>query len=349
LPAFFPNSAEVTLLTSGVGVLVLLLYFPGGLVQILYAARDAALAAIAKRRPAAAEVATAPVRTPAALPARPRIDEANTTALRADRVSVQFGVRQVLQDVSIEVKRDEVVGLIGANGAGKSTLMNAIGGYVPSRGEVELFGRRVDGAAAHRRAALGLGRTFQDAALYGDLTVRETVQVAVETRAHARFVSVVLSLPRARRAERSKQAHAEEILHFLGLGAFGDRFVSELSTGMRRIVEFACLLASDAKLLCLDEPTAGVAQREAEAFGPLLLQVRKELGASMLVIEHDMPLVMSISDRIYCLEAGSVISEGSPEQVRADPLVIASYLGTDAAAIERSGRRSSSTAEVITS
>ena len=115
-----------------------------------------------------------------------------------------------------------------------------------------------------------------------------------------------------------------------------ERFVSELSTGMRRIVELACLLATDAKMLCLDEPTAGIAQREAEAFGPLLLRVRQELDASMLVIEHDMPLVMSISDRIYCLEAGRVIASGPPGQVRQDPLVVASYLGTDAHAIERS-------------
>ena len=269
--------------------------------------------------------------------------------LRTEGLTVRFGVRTVLDDASIEVRRSEVVGLIGANGAGKTTLMNAISGYVRSRGDVELFGHPVGGMRPHQRAALGLGRTFQDAALYGDLTVRETVQIAVETRARAHLLPVVLALPALRRAERAKQAHADEVLDFLGLGAYGDRFVSELSTGVRRIVEFACLLASDAKMLCLDEPTAGVAQREAEAFGPLLLQVRRELDASMLVIEHDMPLVMSISDRVYCLEAGSVISSGPPAQVRNDPLVIASYLGTDDAAIERSGRRSATAPQMTTS
>jgi ABC-type branched-subunit amino acid transport system ATPase component/ABC-type branched-subunit amino acid transport system permease subunit len=341
LPAFFPNSAQVTLLTSGVGMLVLLLYFPGGLVQILYSLRDLVLSAIADRR-GDAGVAPAPARPalPNALPARPAVDAAIGTVLGTHEVSVRFGLRMVLVDVSIDVGSGEVVGLIGANGAGKSTLMNAIGGYVPSHGRVELLGEDVSGAPAHRRAALGLGRTFQDAALYGDLTVRETVAVAVETRARAHLVPVVLGLPRASRAERAKQAHADEILDFLGLGAYAERFVSELSTGMRRIVEIACLLASDAQVLCLDEPTAGVAQREAEAFGPLLLEVRKELDASMLVIEHDMPLVMSISDRIFCLEAGQVISSGRPEHVRNDPLVIASYLGTDVEAIERSGARS---------
>ena len=177
--------------------------------------------------------------------------------------------------------------------------------------------------APHRRAALGLGRTFQDAALFADLTVRETVQVAVEARARARLRHRWRSgCPAPGAIERAKQAHADEILDFLGLGAYAERFISELSTGMRRIVELACLLATDARVLCLDEPTAGIAQREAEAFGPLLLQIRAELGASMLVIEHDMPLVMSISDRIYCLEAGTGDQpRDAPSEVRNDPLV----------------------------
>jgi ABC-type branched-subunit amino acid transport system ATPase component len=341
LPAFFENSVQVTLLTSGIGVLVLLLYFPGGLVQILYNARDAVLAFVARRRPVPAAPSMKPARVPSTLPSRPPPPADITTVLRTKDVTVRFGVRVVLQSVSIEVHRDEVVGLIGANGAGKSTLMNAIGGYVACAGEVELFGQPIHRTPAYRRATLGLGRTFQDAALYGDLTVRETVQVAVETRARSHLVPVVLGLPAARRAERAKRAHADEVLDFLGLGPFGERFVSELSTGMRRILEFACLLASDAKVLCLDEPTAGVAQREAEAFAPLLLQVREELGASMLVIEHDMPLVMSISDRIYCLEAGRLISTGTPDAVRNDPLVVASYLGTDIVAAERGEERPS--------
>jgi ABC-type branched-subunit amino acid transport system ATPase component len=343
LPTFFPDSEEVRVLTSGAGLLILLLYFPGGLVQILYNLRDTVIAALARRaaaRPPEAPTRSKPVRR--ALPPPAPADAQIATLLRTSGVSVAFGSREVLQDVSIEVYRDEVVGLIGANGAGKTTLMNAIGGYLPSGGDVLLLERSVRGAPPFKRASLGLGRTFQDAALYGDLTVRETVQVAVETRARARWLPVVLSLPPARRVERAKQAHADEILDYLGLGPYAESFISELSTGTRRIVEFACLLASDAKVLCLDEPTAGVAQREAEAFGPLLLQVRQELNAAMLIIEHDMPLVMSVSDRIYCLEAGRVICSGAPEHVRNDPLVIASYLGTDVAAIERSDPRASS-------
>ena len=342
LPAFFPDNTSIGLLTSGAGLLILLLYFPGGLVQLLYGLRDVVFGALARRLPE-----PDPDPEPAALVkvtgarhelfTREALGDSGADALQVEGVTVRFGARTVVDRVALVVGRGEVVGLIGANGAGKSTLMNAIGGFVPSRGTIEVLGHDVQGRAPHRRAALGLGRTFQDAALFADLTVRETVETALEARARAGFLSIALGLPRARRVERAKRSHAEEILDFLGLGAYGERFVSELSTGMRRIVELACLLASDARVLCLDEPTAGIAQREAEAFGPLLLRIREELDASMLVIEHDMPLVMSISDRIYCLEAGRVISSGPPDEVRRDPLVVASYLGTDERAIARSG------------
>lgn len=338
LPALFPGSPEVGLLTSGAGLLVLLLYFPGGLVQVLYNARDAVFDVLARRLPPPAPRERRALPTAgAALRERGAVPDGPGTVLRLDGLTVRFGARTVVDRVALEVRRGEVVGLIGANGAGKSTLMNAVGGFVPSTGIVEVLGHDVQGRAPHRRAALGLGRTFQDAALFVDLTVRETVQTAIEARARARLALVALDLPPARRVERAKRVLADDILAFLGLGDCAERFVSELSMGMRRIVELACLLAAEARVLCLDEPTAGIAQRETEAFGPLLLRVREELGASMLVIEHDMPLVMSISDRIYCLEAGSVISSGRPQEVRQDPLVVAAYLGTDERAIARSG------------
>ena len=335
-PAFFPGNPEIALLTSGVGILVLLLYLPGGLVQILYAVRDLVLAWVAVRRP---EPIDAPKLLPSKaidLPARPD-PPAGPAALVVTDARVRFGARVVVDGVDLHVDRGEVVGLIGANGAGKSTLMNAIGGFVPSDGRIEVLGTDVTGKAAHRRAAAGLGRSFQGAELFGDLTVRETVATALETRGHAGLLSVGLGLPKARRLDRAVRAQADEILAFLGLGPFGERFISELSTGTRRIVELGCLMAAEARLLCLDEPTAGIAQRESEAFGPLLLGLREELSASLLVIEHDMPLVMAISDRIYCLEAGVIIAEGPPDSVRNDPRVIASYLGTDEQAIARSG------------
>jgi ABC-type branched-subunit amino acid transport system ATPase component/ABC-type branched-subunit amino acid transport system permease subunit len=332
LPAFFPGNDLVPLFSSGIGLLVLLLYFPGGLVQLGYSARDALFAR------AAARSGEAPVRPRATTWAKPArtADADQGPALGATDVVVAFGGVRAVDHTSITVERGEVVGLIGTNGAGKSTLLNAIGGFVPSTGTVEVLGHDVSRLAPHRRAASGLGRTFQAAALFSEMTVRQTVMVALEARHRSGLLGSALALPAAGRHERTKRVEADEILDFLGLGRYADALISELSTGTRRIVELAGLLAVDARVLCLDEPTAGVAQRETEAFGPLLLAMRKELDASVLVIEHDMPLIMSLSDRVYCLELGRVIAQGPPDQVRADPAVIASYLGTDERAITRS-------------
>jgi ABC-type branched-subunit amino acid transport system ATPase component/ABC-type branched-subunit amino acid transport system permease subunit len=335
LPAFWPSSDLVPLLTSGLGLLILLMYFPGGLVQIGYFARDALFAWLDRRLPEAPAVPkpTAVPRAPAELRRAPSSGDVLVT----HGVTVTFGGRVAVDDVGIHIGTREVVGLIGTNGAGKTTLMNAIGGFVASRGRVELLGDDVTRLAPNRRARRGLGRTFQAARLFGDLTVRETLQIALEGRHRTGFTSTALFLPRGFRADRRQRADAEEIIAFLGLGRYAERFCAELSTGTRRIVELGALLALDARILCLDEPTAGIAQRETEAFGPLLLRIREELDASLLVIEHDMPLIMSISDRVYCLEAGRVIAEGNPTEVREDPAVIASYLGTDLRAIQRSG------------
>ncbi|MCY3963181.1 MAG: ATP-binding cassette domain-containing protein, partial [bacterium] len=172
-------------------------------------------------------------------------------------------------------------------------------------------------------------------------SVRETIQVALEARGRSQVIPTLLGLPSARRQERTRQTEGNELISFFGLGRYANSFISELSTGTRRIVELSCLIALEARVLCLDEPTAGVAQRETEAFAPLVLRIREELGASLLVIEHDMPFIMGISDRVYCLEAGAIIAEGTPDEVRNDPLVIASYLGTDERAIARSGTAAS--------
>jgi ABC-type multidrug transport system ATPase subunit len=160
--------------------------------------------------------------------------------------------------------------------------------------------------------------------------------VALEARETSLLVPSMLSLPPSPQREKRKHKQANEIIGYLGLSRYADALLGELSTGTRRIVELGALLALDSELLLLDEPTAGVAQKETEAFGPLIESIRKELGASILVIEHDMPMVMSISDRIYCLEAGCVIAEGDPTSIRNNPAVIASYLGTDERAIARS-------------
>ncbi len=199
-----------------------------------------------------------------------------------------------------------------------------------------MFGERVDSMAGYQRARLGVGRAFQNAKMFGALTARETVMVALEARSRSILIPSMLYLPPAPMQERRKRKEADEIIGYLGLGRYADTLMAELSTGTRRIVELASLIALDSKLLLLDEPTAGVAQKETEAFGPLIRSIQKDIGSSILIIEHDMPMVMSISDRIYCLEAGAVIAEGSPVEVRNNPMVIASYLGTDERAINRS-------------
>lgn len=335
LPAFFPHSQLVPLLTSSVGLLILLLYFPGGLTQIGYTTRDALLRWLESRLDAP------PSKQRHSLPqlarTRTRSEREGQPVLEARSVTVRFGGIRAVDDASITVHRGEIVGLIGTNGAGKSTLMNAIGGFTHSTGRVELLGRDVSSMRPARRASLGLGRTFQAASLFPELTVRETVEVALEARGRSGLLSTAFFLPTSVARERRHRQEAAELIDFLGLGRYADSFISDLSTGTRRIVELAGLLALEAEVLCLDEPTAGVAQRETEAFGPLIVGIRQELDASLLVIEHDMPLVMGISDRVYCLEAGRVIAEGPPDVVRADPAVVASYLGTDERAIARSG------------
>jgi ABC-type branched-subunit amino acid transport system ATPase component/ABC-type branched-subunit amino acid transport system permease subunit len=336
LPAFFPDNDLVPLFTSSLGLLILLLYFPGGLVQIGHAIRSALLD-IAERRagPAPGKKRTEP-------PTYLHVADGYAStgpALTTTDVTVRFGGNVAVDHASVSVGAHEIVGLIGTNGAGKSTLMNAIGGYVPATGSIELLGRDVRRLSSARRARLGLGRTFQAATLFPELTVRETVEVALESRHPSGLFTTIGLVPVAAKRERAARAEAAELIDFLGLGRYADRYIADLSTGTRRIVELAGLLALQAKVLCLDEPTAGVAQRETEAFGPLILEIRRELSASILVIEHDMPLIMSISDRVYCLEAGAVIAQGTPSVVRNDPRVIASYLGTDERAIARSGQR----------
>jgi ABC-type branched-subunit amino acid transport system ATPase component/ABC-type branched-subunit amino acid transport system permease subunit len=341
LPAFFPDNALVPLLTSSVGLLVILLYFPGGFTQIGSAIRNALIAVAEKRigppppkrSTGTPEVLASPRSSDDLEGAKPSIP------LRARAVSVRFGGNRAVDGATIEVRSREVVALIGANGSGKSTLLNAIGGFVPSTGLIELFGRDVSDDDVVHRASDGLGRTFQGAILFPELTVRETVELSLEARHRTHLLSVALCLPSGLRRERTVRSEASDLIDFLGLGRYADRYVVELSTGTRRILELADLLALGARMLCLDEPTAGVAQREAEAFGPLILDLRRELDASMLVIEHDMPLLMAISNRVYCLEAGRVIAEGTPEEVRKNPAVISSYLGTDQRRLRSQGEK----------
>ena len=328
VPAIWPDEPMVAFLVSGVGILAILLFAPGGFAGILRTLESRLL------RPSSRGCV-----------AQPRIWRSGDATLQGDGaaevpqgdwlvardVVVRFGGRVAVDHVDLRVGARELVGLIGTNGAGKSTLMNAIGGFVAADGDVEVLGRDVADLPAYRRHRLGLGRTFQAARLYDDLTVRETVMVALEARERSRVVPSMLHVPPSPRAERRKRAEADAILGALGLGDTADQPAAALSTGTRRLVELAGQLGLGARVVLLDEPTAGLSQYETEAFGPRLREIQRDLDAAVLLIEHDMPLVMSVSDRVYCLEAGLVIAEGSPAEVRADPLVIASYLGAETA------------------
>jgi ABC-type branched-subunit amino acid transport system ATPase component/ABC-type branched-subunit amino acid transport system permease subunit len=337
LPALWPNNESVPLLTSSIGALIIVMYVPGGFTQIGYMLRGSLLTWLEKRLPErASKTITAPPvslrrGTEIPLTLNPDGSVLSTTAL-----SVQFGGLKAVDNVAFRADAGEVIGLIGTNGAGKSTLLNAMGGYVPSHGEVMLLGQEVSSQPSYQRAHLGLGRTFQAATLFPELTVRETVMLALEARKRTSFWGSLLvpwyTIPN----ERAKHSEAAELIDYLGLGRYADRFIAELSTGTRRIVELTTVLAVAPRVICLDEPTAGVAQREAEAFGPLIKRVQQELDATLIVVEHDLPLILSISDRVYCLESGAVIAEGTPSEIRTNPLVVASYLGTDERAIQRS-------------
>jgi ABC-type branched-subunit amino acid transport system ATPase component/branched-subunit amino acid ABC-type transport system permease component len=253
-------------------------------------------------------------------------------ALRVDGVGLSFGGQTALDEVSIEVDEGEIVGLIGPNGAGKTTLLNVISGVLRAdAGAVFVSGVDVSGFPPELRATFGLGRSFQQASLFPGLTVTETMQVAMSTQHRVGVLASATSAPWVRAGEVSSRQAALALLERFGLTRWADVLTDELSTGTRRICDLAAQVAAGPRLLLLDEPTGGVAQRDAEAFGPLLKSLREELGLSVLIVEHDMPLLMGLCDRVYALDLGRVIAEGTPDEVRADPAVIVSYLGTDGA------------------
>jgi ABC-type branched-subunit amino acid transport system ATPase component/branched-subunit amino acid ABC-type transport system permease component len=265
-------------------------------------------------------------------------EAAGRRALVASGLSVRFGGVVALDGAGLEVGEDEIVGLIGPNGAGKSTLLDVLSGVLPAgEGSIRLFGRELRQLAPDLRFAFGLGRSFQEATLFAGLSVIETIQVALWRRYRTGVVSGLVAAPWVRFNEEQCRQAASELVDRYGLSPWVDEPVATLSTGTRRICELAAQVAASPKVLLLDEPTAGIAQREAEEFGPLIRRVRAELGCAVLVVEHDMPMLMSLCDRIYAMHQGRMIAEGTPDEVRGDPAVIASYLGTDPRAIGRSG------------
>jgi branched-chain amino acid transport system ATP-binding protein len=260
-------------------------------------------------------------------------------ALEVIEIRVRFGGIQAVGGVSLLAAAGEICGIIGPNGAGKTTLFDLISGFTRAdAGRVVLGGQELTGRGPDQRARLGLGRSFQDAQLFPALTVEETIAVAMD-----RWVAVkdplnpALHLPAAFDSEQAVRRRVSELIELLNLGAFRTKFVHELSAGSRRVVDLACVVALRPSVVLLDEPSSGIAQRESEALAPLLLRLRDELAVTLLVIEHDMPLVTAVADRLVALDQGLVIADGGPQAVLNDPVVVSSYLGDSAAAIGRSG------------
>ncbi len=262
-------------------------------------------------------------------------------ALELIGVTRRFGGINAVDGVSFTVAAGEIVGLIGQNGAGKTTILDLINGFQPlDGGRVLLSGRDLAGTSVAARARFGLGRTFQGGRLFAGLTVAETVAVSLDRSVAVKDpINAALRLPASYDSELAVRRRVHELLGLFGLVDYADSFTSELSTGTRRIVELACVVGHQPDVLLLDEPAGGVAQKEVEQLGALLRRICDELGCAMLVIEHDMPLVAGLADRLIALETGAVIAEGTPSTVLGDPRVVASYLGDDHAAVARSGGR----------
>src|SRR2546430_12038910 len=211
---------------------------------------------------------------------------------------------------------------MGRNGAGKTTIFDSLSGLLPAdAGMIKFQGVNITPWGADRRAALGLGRSFQDARIFPTLTVAENIAIGLERHLNERdHLAALLNLPAVQQQEEDVAFTVEDLIELMSLGAFRDKFVAELSTGSRRIVDLAMAIAHDPTVLLLDEPSSGIAQRETEALGPLLKRIQREAGCAMLVIEHDMPLITAISDEIIALELGRAIVRGTPDVVLSEPV-----------------------------
>jgi ABC-type branched-subunit amino acid transport system ATPase component len=342
------NSLGFQLFLAGGGQVAILLAYPSGLAGFAQERWQAVIDRIARGErigrsdtgsvDETEELTLDPTPRVHATPERVERDAGDELPLVTSGITVRFGGVMALDEPDLIVRPGEIVGLIGPNGAGKSTLINVVSGVLRAdRGSVRVFGKEVADLPPDLRPAFGVARSFQDASLFAGLTVAETLQVALSRRYRTGVISAMVGAPWVQASEVRSRRDAEQLAARFGLTPWLDALTTDLSTGTRRICDLAAQVAAGPRLLLLDEPTGGVAQREAEAFGPILRQVREELDCAILIVEHDMPLLMDVCDRMYAMVAGGVIAEGTPEEIRQDPFVVASYLGADETAIARSG------------
>lgn len=255
----------------------------------------------------------------------------STAVLEVRDVSIRFGGLQALAGISLEVNEYEIVGLIGPNGAGKTTAFNCVTGfYTADSGTVRYRGRDVTRMPPHKKAAIGFGRTFQNVGMVKGSTAMENLKTAQHARTAYDVGSGLAGTGTVRKEERSLEQRADAILDLLGLTGIRDKRVGGLPYGVLKLLEVGCALATDPDVLLLDEPSSGMGPEEAHQLGDRLLTLRRELGLTMLLIEHHVPLVTAVCDHVYVLNFGRLLAEGPPEEVKRHPEVVAAYLGGEA-------------------
>ncbi len=253
-------------------------------------------------------------------------------------LDVHFGGVHALNGVTFEAEPGAIVGLIGANGSGKTTTLDVISGLVaPQSGAVRLDGTDLSEYLPEERLGIGMVRSFQDCRLFPELTVLDVLLLCEDARQEVAVLPTTLRLPWARRAERRKLQAVDQVIGAFGLQRFRDHRTAELSTGTRRVVDLASMVLAKPRLLLLDEPTAGIAQREAEAFIPLLRRLHEVADTTIVLVEHDVPLVFELCSAVVVMELGQVVAAGPPEVIRADPKALAAYLGASDEALMASG------------